>query len=62
MDIEIHPKIFAASEVIKKEFIRGIADVTAYARSGNVFTDGRHRIYFEIHNANWQNWNIRRKR
>jgi hypothetical protein len=54
MDIEIHPKIFAASEVIKKEFIRGIADVTAYARSGNVFTDGRHRIYFEIHNANWQ--------
>jgi hypothetical protein len=54
MDIEIHPKIFTNSEVIKKEFIRGIADVTAYARSGNVFTDGRHRIYFEIHNANWK--------
>ncbi len=54
MDIEIHPKIFTASEVIKKEFLRGIADVTAYARSGNVFTDGRHRIYFEIHNANWK--------
>ena len=54
MDIEIHPEILAASEVIKKEFIRGIADVTAYARSGNVFIDGRHRIYFEIHNANWK--------
>jgi len=53
-DIEIHPKIFNESEVIKKEFIRGIADVTAYARSTNVFTDGRHRIYFEIHNANWK--------
>jgi len=54
MDIEIHPKIFDASEVIKKEFIRGIADVTAYARIGNVYIDGRHRIYFEIHNANWK--------
>lgn len=54
MDIEIHPKIFAASEIIKKEFIRGIADVTAYARSSNRFTDGRHRIYFEISNANWK--------
>lgn len=54
MDIEIHPKIFTVSEVIKKEFIRGIADVTAYARSGNVFIDGRQRIYFEIHNANWR--------
>ncbi len=53
-DMEIHPKIFEASEVIKKEFIRGIADVTAYARKGNVFRDGRHRIYFEIHNANWK--------
>jgi hypothetical protein len=54
MDIEIPPVIISASEVIKKEFIRGMADVTAYARSGNVFTDGRHRIYFEIHNANWK--------
>jgi len=51
--IEIHPKIFSASEVIIKEFTRGFADVTAYARKGNVFIDGRHRIYFEIHNANW---------
>ncbi|MFA5423322.1 MAG: hypothetical protein WC374_05640 [Phycisphaerae bacterium] len=54
MDIEIPPVIYSSSEVIKKEFIRGMADVTAYARSGNVYRDGRHRIYFEIHNANWK--------
>ena len=53
-NIEIHRKIFDSSEVIKKEFVRGFADVTAYARKGNVFIDGRHRIYFEIHNANWK--------
>ena len=54
MDIEIPSEMFSASEVIKKEFIRGVADVTGYARASNAFRTGRHRIYFEIHNANWQ--------
>lgn len=53
-DLEIHPDIMNASEVVKKEFIRGFADVTAYARKGNAFFGGIHRIYFEIHNANWR--------
>ena len=53
-NIEIHEKIFNASEVVKKEFIRGIADVTGYARKGNAYFDNHHRIYFEIHNANWK--------
>jgi len=54
MDVKIPSEIFSASEVIKKEFIRGVADVTGYARASNAFRTGRHRIYFEIHNANWQ--------
>jgi len=52
-DVGIPPEIFSASEVIKKEFIRGVADVTGHARASNAFRNGRHRIYFEIHNANW---------
>ncbi len=57
MDVAIPSEIFSASEVIKKEFIRGIADVTGYARLSNALSRGghkRHRIYFEIHNANWR--------
>lgn len=58
-DVEIASEIFSASAVIKKEFIRGVADVTSYARPSNALyryrgEHRRHRIYFEIHNANWR--------
>jgi len=53
-EFEIGNMIFNSNEIIKKEFLRGFADVCGYARKGNVYIDGRHRIYFEISNKNWE--------
>ena len=45
--------IFQTNENNKKEFLRGLADVTAYVRNSNRDQSGRHRIYLEISNQNW---------
>ncbi|MFN3466536.1 MAG: hypothetical protein ACK4WF_02415 [Candidatus Brocadiales bacterium] len=37
---------------IRKELVRGVADATGFIRPSNHFYN-RHRIYFEINNANW---------
>jgi hypothetical protein len=41
-------------ETIKKEFIRGYADVAGSARAANRNKWGRHRIYLDVLNRNWR--------
>lgn len=41
-------------EIIKKEFIRGYADVAGSARAANRNKWGRHRIYLDVLNRNWR--------
>ncbi|MHB8336959.1 MAG: hypothetical protein ACYDEE_06060 [Ignavibacteriaceae bacterium] len=45
--------IFETTEINKKEFLRGLADVTGFVRKSNVDQAGRHRVYIEISNKNW---------
>ncbi len=45
--------IFQTIESNKKEFLRGLADVTGYVRNSNRDRVGRHRVYIEISNKNW---------
>ncbi|MQY77680.1 MAG: hypothetical protein GH151_00550 [Bacteroidetes bacterium] len=57
-DFEIPSTIFEATDVNKKEFLRGIADVTGYVRYSNYqqFASNlpkRYRVYIEISNRNW---------
>ena len=52
-DFRIPPEIFSDSNDTKKEFLRGLADVTAHIRKSNVaWKDFEHRIYIEIM-TNW---------
>lgn len=53
-DFEIPAPIFEASDANKKEFMRGLGDVTGYVRRSNYDQSGRHRIYIEISNKNWK--------
>lgn len=46
--------VFEATNDIKKEFIRGYADVAGSIRESNYYTDGRHRVYIDILNPNWK--------
>ena len=52
-DFRIPNDIFNSPVDIKKEFLRGIADVTGYVRNSNRDQVGRHRVYIEISNRNW---------
>jgi len=52
-DFQIPTPIFETTETNKKEFLRGIADVTGFVRKSNVDQSGRHRVYIEISNRNW---------
>lgn len=52
-DFEIPEPIFESTEINKKEFIRGIGDVTGYSRTSNAYINGRHRTYIEITQKNW---------
>ena len=52
-DFLIPEPIFETTDVNKKEFLRGIADVTGFVRKSNVDQAGRHRVYIEISNKNW---------
>lgn len=52
-DFGIPTPIFDATDSNKKEFLRGLCDVTAYVRNSNRDQVGRHRVYIEISNRNW---------
>jgi len=54
-EFEIPPEIFEVeSEDIKKEFMRGYADVAGSARKSNRDKQGRHRVYLDVLNRNWK--------
>lgn len=52
-DFLIPEPIFETTQENKREFLRGIADVTGFVRKSNVDQAGRHRVYIEISNKNW---------
>lgn len=52
-DFEIPEPLFETTEANRKEFLRGVADVTGYVRNANRDQSGRHRVYLEISNKNW---------
>lgn len=52
-DFLIPEPIFETTDANKKEFLRGLSDVTAYVRNSNRDQTGRHRAYIEISNKNW---------
>ena len=52
-DFRVPIELFSATTDVKKEFLRGIADVTAHIRKSNVaWKDYEHRVYVEIM-VNW---------
>ncbi len=53
-EMEIPEIIYDAEEEIKKEFLRGIADVTGSIGTGGRDQAGRHRVYISILNENWK--------
>lgn len=52
-DFQIPEPIFETSNTNKKEFLRGLSDVTAYVRNSNRDQRSKHRVYIEITNKNW---------
>jgi len=52
-EFEIPEQVFQADVTVKKEFLRGYADVAGTARASNVDQVGRHRVYLDILNPNW---------
>jgi len=55
-DFQVPEPIFESKEIIKKEFVRGIGDVTGYVRPSNYYGYSepyRHRVYIEITQKNW---------
>ncbi|HQZ98487.1 MAG TPA: hypothetical protein PLP21_19390 [Pyrinomonadaceae bacterium] len=52
-DFLIPEPIFETTDTNKKEFLRGLADVTGFVRKSNAYRDGRHRVYIEVSNKNW---------
>ena len=53
-EMEIPNIIFESSEDIKKEFLRGIADVTGSIGTGGRDQAGRYRVYISVLNDNWK--------
>lgn len=57
-DFEVPTPIFEASDANKREFLRGVGDVTGYVRRSNYEQYGdspkRYRVYIEISNRNWK--------
>jgi len=53
-EFEIPLEIFQSDESIKKEFMRGYADVAGSARASNRDRRGRHRVYLDVLNRNWK--------
>lgn len=52
-DFLIPEPVFITTDANKKEFLRGLSDVTSYVRNSNRDQRGRHRVYIEISNRNW---------
>ena len=52
-DFVIPEPIFDSTDDNKREFLRGVCDVTAYVRKSNNDQVGKHRVYIEISNRNW---------
>jgi len=52
-DFAIPEPVFETTDDNKREFLRGLCDVTAYVRRSNNDQTGRHRVYIEISNRNW---------
>ena len=55
-DFQVPEPIMESTEINKKEFIRGIGDVTGYVRPSNYYGFSepyRHRVYIEITQKNW---------
>jgi hypothetical protein len=53
-DFEIPEQIYNGDSIIKKEFVRGIADCAGFIRESNNYMGGKRRVYIEIHNRNWK--------
>lgn len=53
-EMEVPETIFTSSEDIKKEFLRGVADVTGSIGTGGRDQAGRHRVYISVLNDNWK--------
>jgi hypothetical protein len=50
-------EIFQAPASLKREFIRGVADASAWLRPGTFFRDksmGKRRVFLAVDNRNWQ--------
>jgi len=53
-EMEVPETIFISPEDIKKEFLRGVADVTGSIGTGGRDQAGRHRVYISVLNDNWK--------
>ena len=53
-DFAVPEPIFETTNDNKKEFLRGLCDVTAYVRKSNNDQTGKNRVYIEIANRNWR--------
>lgn len=53
-EMEIPELLFESPEDIKKEFLRGLADVTGSIGTGGRDQVGRYRVYISILNDNWK--------
>jgi len=53
-EMEVPEIMYDANEEIKKEFLRGISDVTGSIGTGGRDQVGRHRVYISILNENWK--------
>ncbi|MFH0948698.1 MAG: hypothetical protein V1833_06870 [Elusimicrobiota bacterium] len=53
-EMEIPDILFVESEDVKKEFLRGFADVTGSIGTGGRDQAGRHRVYISVLNDNWK--------
>jgi intein/homing endonuclease len=52
-EMTIPKEIFSASEEIKKEFLRGFADVSGGIGKSGAYVNGRHRVYLITLYDNW---------
>lgn len=52
-DFAVPEPIFETTNDNKREFLRGLCDVTAYVRKSNNDQIGKNRVYIEISNRNW---------
>ena len=52
-DFLIPRQIFGTTTEIKKEYIKGFADVSGKVRRSNAYMGGIHRVYLDVLNDNW---------